>query len=137
MEKLVIDIPMLKKQYCAVLHAQKMKGTTRRVHTLLEGVLNFFDDIITVAEHGSVRIDSGSVPDAVEKRMAKKTEGELTAELKDRFSTVLNALSPENLTCDGMLPPGEVRKRLRAMNAEWSSLEKRAGRKVSQDEVSG
>lgn len=34
MKKLIVDIPMLKKQYCAVLHTQRRKGATRRVRTL-------------------------------------------------------------------------------------------------------
>ena len=59
MKKLIVDIPMLKKQYCAVLHVQKKKGTTMRVQALLEGVLNFFDDIIT-AEHDVISLVSDS-----------------------------------------------------------------------------
>ncbi len=52
MKNLIVDIPVLKSQYCAVLHSQKRQGTTKRSRTLLEGVLNFFDDIITAADHG-------------------------------------------------------------------------------------
>ena len=62
MKTLVVDIPILKKQYCAVLHVQKKKGTTKRVRTLFEGVLNFFDDIIT-AEHDMISLVTDSVPE--------------------------------------------------------------------------
>ena len=62
MKNLIVDIPMLKKQYCAVLHMQKRPKVTKRIRTLLEGVLNFFDDIITAEEHGKVSLAFYSVP---------------------------------------------------------------------------
>ncbi|MFZ2657681.1 MAG: hypothetical protein WAX69_22295 [Victivallales bacterium] len=60
---LVVDIPMLKKQYCAVLHVQKRPGTTKRIRTLLDGVLNFFDDLVTASEDGRISLKLDPVPD--------------------------------------------------------------------------
>ena len=62
---LIVDIPMLKKQYCAVLHAQKRPGTTKRIHTLLDGVLNFFDDLVTASEDGRISLELNPVLDDV------------------------------------------------------------------------
>ncbi|MEI6424006.1 MAG: hypothetical protein WCP55_17450 [Lentisphaerota bacterium] len=62
MKNFIVDIPELKAQYRAVLHSQKRQGTTKRSRTLLEGVLNFFDDIITAEEHGRISLTFYSVP---------------------------------------------------------------------------
>ncbi|GEM_PF-3574097 len=61
---LSVDIPMLKKQFHAVLLAQKRKGTSKRMDTLLEGVLNFFDDLIIDAGD-SDRLEIHLEPDHV------------------------------------------------------------------------
>jgi hypothetical protein len=44
-------------------------------------------------------------------------------------------LSPENLTCDGMMSQAQVRRRVRAIETEWEELEGLAGRKVTENEV--
>jgi len=59
----------------------------------------------------------------------------LTEALKRKFETLSNNLSPENLCCDGELSRAQVRVRYRKLKRQWAALEKKAGRKVSEDEV--
>ena len=59
----------------------------------------------------------------------------LTPELKDKFLSLANQLSPENLCCDGELPAHLVRKRAKKLHAEWAALEKQAGRTVTEEEL--
>jgi hypothetical protein len=58
----------------------------------------------------------------------------LTPELKKDFEDLACRLSPENLSCDGELPPWQVKIKLREIQAEWKTLEKKAGRAVSESE---
>jgi hypothetical protein len=51
------------------------------------------------------------------------------------FNRLSNELSPENLCCDGELPPAAVRRKHKALMKEWAALEKKAGCKVSEDDV--
>ena len=56
-------------------------------------------------------------------------------ELGDEFLDLSCALSPENLSCDGEASVAYVRQRARTLNAQWAALEKRLGRKVTEEEV--
>ena len=58
----------------------------------------------------------------------------LTQDLKKAFEDLACRLSPENLSCDGELPPWQVKIKLREIQAEWKDLEKKAGRRVSESE---
>lgn len=60
---------------------------------------------------------------------------ELTTEIKNRFADLLCAMSPENLTGDGEVPPHIVEQRRLKLWKEWQALEKQVGQKVSQDEA--
>lgn len=54
---------------------------------------------------------------------------------KAAFARLANALSPENLCCDGEIPASAARKRGAALRREWGALERKVGRKVQEDEV--
>ena len=56
-------------------------------------------------------------------------------EIKAKFSDLVCALSPENLCCDGELPPAQVRAKYNRLQKEWAALEKQVGRKVAENEV--
>lgn len=58
-----------------------------------------------------------------------------TQEIKDRFISLLNRLSPENLSCDGELSPAMVRKEYKKLRREWKILENSVGQIVTEDEV--
>jgi hypothetical protein len=51
------------------------------------------------------------------------------------FSMLSNALSPENLYCDGEISHAAAKKKYRKLKAEWKELEKSFGRKVDENEV--
>ncbi len=59
----------------------------------------------------------------------------LTPEQFEKFLTLATSLSPENLSCDGELPPAEIRRKVRWLSREWASAEREVGRKVTEDEV--
>ena len=59
----------------------------------------------------------------------------ITEKHKQAFMDLTNQLSPENLCCDGELPPAMVKARYRKLKAAWATLEKRAGFKVTEDDV--
>jgi len=61
----------------------------------------------------------------------------MTTTLQKQFLDLACRLSPENLSCDGMLNKTQVVKRYNQINSEWAKLEKEAGRKVTEDEVWG
>lgn len=61
----------------------------------------------------------------------------LTKELKRQFSDLAGQLSPENLTCDGMVRGRALQAKASRLRKQWQALEKQAGRKVSEDEVYG
>lgn len=56
-------------------------------------------------------------------------------EIREKFIELSARLSPENLTCDGELSKTEVRRRYRHLMSEWRKLEKKIGRKISEDSV--
>lgn len=55
--------------------------------------------------------------------------------LQKQFIRLVSRLEPENLTCDGECSRTQVRARLSAIRSEWRTLEKEAGRKVSEEEI--
>lgn len=67
--------------------------------------------------------------------MSARVETELSDEIKRAFLNLACRLSPENLACDGEISACEVGKRRRAILREWTALEKKAGRAVSESEV--
>lgn len=60
-----------------------------------------------------------------------ETEDELMQEL----DSLCAALSPENLSCDGELSRTAISQKLREIKGEWKEIEKKLGKKVTQDEV--
>ena len=59
----------------------------------------------------------------------------LDEEVFDAFSSLACRLSPENLYCDGEATDACVMRELRAIKKEWKALEKRAGCKVTEDDI--
>jgi hypothetical protein len=51
------------------------------------------------------------------------------------FASLSGELSPENLSCDGELNRTQINAKLRKIRGEWKQLEKRFGRKVTEDEA--
>ena len=56
-------------------------------------------------------------------------------ELMDALDHLTAELSPENLSCDGELSRTAINQKLRVIRGEWREIEKKIGRKVSEDEV--
>ena len=52
-----------------------------------------------------------------------------------QFLDLACQLSPENLTCDGELPPAQVKRRQKILVSKWLKLEKQIGRSVSEEEI--
>lgn len=46
----------------------------------------------------------------------------LPEEVQKQFSLIENALSPENVSCDGELSRTETQKRVRKLKREWKAL---------------
>jgi hypothetical protein len=78
----------------------------------------------------------------MEKRLAHKkifnpdakmpeTEEELMKELDG----LCCELSPENLSCDGEISRTAIRQKASAIRAEWKEIERKLGRKVSEEEA--
>jgi len=59
----------------------------------------------------------------------------LNAKMQEKFMQLSCELSPENLCCDGELSHSQVIKKLARLRKEWAVLERRVGRKVSEEEV--
>jgi hypothetical protein len=59
----------------------------------------------------------------------------LTKDIKNRFAILAGQLSPENISCDGMLSRAKIAARRKQIMKEWASLEKQAGVKVTEDQV--
>jgi len=59
----------------------------------------------------------------------------ITEELMNKFDGLACRLSPENLCCDCEISRAEVNQRHTQIKREWKVLEKKAGRKVSENEV--
>ena len=57
------------------------------------------------------------------------------AECKPLFIRLSTDLSPENLCCDGELPPAQVRARYDHLQQVWAELETIFGRKVTEAET--
>lgn len=53
----------------------------------------------------------------------------------ERFMRIVNALSPENLHCDGEISRAQARRKAAGLRAQWKALEAEVGRAVSEDEV--
>lgn len=60
-----------------------------------------------------------------------ETEEELMKELDG----LCCELSPENISCDGEISITQIRKKASAIRAEWKEIEKKLGRKVTEDEA--
>jgi len=60
---------------------------------------------------------------------------ETEEELLDALDVLCNKLSPENLFCDGEISRSAAMKKASALRAEWKEVEKKLGRRVSEDEV--
>ena len=52
-----------------------------------------------------------------------------------QFLKIANALSPENLTCDGELSEKEVDDKFRRLMKVWNRLQNEVGRVVYEDEI--
>ena len=63
----------------------------------------------------------------------KKTT--LDSGMQEKFDDLLNELSPENLTCDGELPPSRIAAKLNDIHRRWTLLERKIDRMVSKEEV--
>jgi hypothetical protein len=59
----------------------------------------------------------------------------LTDDIKTAFMRLSNALSPENLHCDGEISRSAAKRKETQLKAQWRGLEKRIGRKVDEPEV--
>jgi hypothetical protein len=55
--------------------------------------------------------------------------------LFDQFSSLSCRLSPENLHCDGEVSRAEAGRRKARIMKEWAALEKKAGFKVTNEQV--
>ena len=56
-------------------------------------------------------------------------------EFMKAFDVLCCELSPENLHCDGEISRSAAMRKASALRAEWKELEKKFGRKVTEDEV--
>jgi len=59
----------------------------------------------------------------------------LEGEILKKFVRLACQLSPENLHCDGEISVSQAAIRARQIRREWRILEKKFGRKVTEDEV--
>lgn len=59
----------------------------------------------------------------------------LTVTQIEKFSEIANALSPENLHCDGEVSRAVARRKASALRAQWKRLEAEVGRTVTESEV--
>ena len=60
---------------------------------------------------------------------------ETEEELMSALDVLCGELSPENISCDGELSKTAIRKRASAIRAEWKEIERKLGRKVSEEEA--
>jgi hypothetical protein len=70
-------------------------------------------------------------------RISEANPSDIPSDLMEQFVNVATAFSPENLCCDGEASPAQVKKTMKRLTAEWKALEKKAGRKVTEEEVWG
>ena len=52
-----------------------------------------------------------------------------------KFLSIANALSPENLSCDGELSRTQVQARYKKLKKDWSDLEKEVGFTVTEETI--
>lgn len=78
----------------------------------------------------------------MDQRLARRRIFEKDAKMPETEDELMNALdhlsaelSPENLSCDGELSRTTINQKLRAIRGEWKEIEKKLGRKVSEDEI--
>jgi len=60
---------------------------------------------------------------------------ETDEELMKALDVLCGELSPENLFCDGEISRSAAMKKASALRAEWKEVEKKLGRKVSEEEA--
>lgn len=58
----------------------------------------------------------------------------LTIELKQKFLVLASKISPENLSCDGMLSRAEQQRKYNRYMREWTALEHQAKCLVEEEE---
>lgn len=93
---------------------------------------------LIVLENGKKYRVSPDVVQYLEKVGAKPSPlptGKITDAVWDQFHNLASQLSPENLTCDGELPKYEVKRRHSELTRTWKALERKVGRKVTEEEV--
>jgi hypothetical protein len=56
---------------------------------------------------------------------------------QEQFMRLANALSPENLHCDGEISRSEATRKYKRLMKEWHALEAQVGRKVTEYEIIG
>lgn len=61
----------------------------------------------------------------------------ITIEDKAEFLNLASALSPENLHCDGEISRSAAMAKKRKLDAQWAALERKVGRKVTENETWG
>ena len=59
----------------------------------------------------------------------------MSEEIRKEFAMIANALSPENLHCDGEISRAAAKRKGVALRKRWRELEKKVGRKVTEEEV--
>jgi len=60
---------------------------------------------------------------------------ETDEELMKALDVLCGELSPENLSCDGEISRSAMMKKASALRAEWKEVEKKLGRRVSEEEA--
>jgi len=55
--------------------------------------------------------------------------------IREQFEDLTYKLSPEHLYCDGEISQSEGNRRYRQIKKEWKFLEKKVGRKVTEEEI--
>lgn len=67
------------------------------------------------------------------KKLAQLTVWECSNNIKAEFESLLCAMSPENLYCDGEASAAQARRTLAELNRKWSLLEDYIGFKVAKE----
>lgn len=96
-------------------------------------------EVVGATPRGSIIVDNYGKryrigPNVKWTKVGEKAEG-LTPPLIEEFADVAAAMSPENLSCDGELSHSATVVRYRNLQRKWKSLELRAGRKVTEEEI--
>jgi len=61
----------------------------------------------------------------------------MNKEIQEQFMRLANALSPENLHCDGEISRAEANRKYTLLKTRWHLLEAQVGRTVTESEVIG